>query len=828
MGMSKIKAPVSLRSYTMAAPRIIISDTNASGRVTLACLIAASSIGGAEAQQSPLPPVTIDAPITRPKPPSAKPSPEQIRARNALRRAARKKQPTVQQPVAPAPDPATVVAPNSNPYADPAAPYKANRVASSKFAQPILDTPKSITVLTKEVLEDKGATSIREAVRTTPGLTLGTGEGGNAFGDRFFIRGFDARNDVFIDGIRDPAVSIRENFFTEQIEILRGPASSFAGRGTAGGALNIVTKQAGDRNFYTAESTIGTDGTKRFTFDINQVISPTFSFRAGGMWQNADIAGRNYIYDDRWGGFLSTKWTPNDNLKVTFNYVHVDLDALPDFGVPYYRPSTATAAGGPFTEFGVPRGTFYGFVNRDFQKTTQDFGTLAAEYYVNDWVTLNTKFRAERSILNYIGTLPESPVITNPNRNLWTVSANPQSRYQTTDVLANQTDLTAKFMTGAWHNTMVGGFEISRESVTRDSYTGLTSEALPGGFSGSGSLVGVNIFNPTNNFLPFSTQPTLLGQPVFIPVDTKSVYLMDTANYRDLVILNGGIRYDDYNVSATNFQGSQSIQSGLVNWNAGITVKPLPFASVYAAYATSSNPVGAELDGRSAQYGGLAPFIAGNPTQVFGPERNKAAEIGTKWELFDRRLLATVALFRTEKDNAREAATVNGVAGTIVAGAAYQVQGIDIEVEGKITDKWSVFGGVVLMESKVTKSNVPPANLILYSTNVGLPLANIAHQSFNLLTKYRVFDRVEVGGQATYLSKIYGGTFLAANQGTSIPDHWRFDAFVEGRIDAHWTVKLAIYNIFNELYYDSLYQSATPFVAVAPGRSATLSLKATF
>ena len=75
-------------------------------------------------------------------------------------------------------------------------------------------------------------------------MTLGTGEGGNAFGDRFFIRGFDARNDVFIDGVRDAGVSVRENFFTEQVEILRGPGSSFAGRGTTGGAINIVTKQA--------------------------------------------------------------------------------------------------------------------------------------------------------------------------------------------------------------------------------------------------------------------------------------------------------------------------------------------------------------------------------------------------------------------------------------------------------------------------------------------------------------------------------------------------------------------------------------------------------
>ena len=141
------------------------------------------------------------------------------------------------------------LAADRDPYADPAAPYKADRVqASGKFPEPLLNTPKTITVLTKEVLADKNATSLPRSARSnTAGVTLGTGEGGNAFGDRFFIRGFDARNDVFIDGIRDPGVSVRENFFTEQIEILRGPASSYAGRGTAGGAINIVTKQASDR-----------------------------------------------------------------------------------------------------------------------------------------------------------------------------------------------------------------------------------------------------------------------------------------------------------------------------------------------------------------------------------------------------------------------------------------------------------------------------------------------------------------------------------------------------------------------------------------------------
>ena len=123
----------------------------------------------------------------------------------------------------------------------------------------------------------------------------------------------------------------------------------------------------------------------------------------------------------------------------------------------------------------------------------------------------------------------------------------------------------------------------------------------------------------------------------------------------------------------------------------------------------------------------------------------------------------------------------------ISAGAAYQIRGIDLEVAGKITDKWSVFGGLVLMKSEVTKSLVPPANPALFTTNVGLPLANIANQSFSLLSKYQLDDIWEVGGQAVYRSKIYGGTLLAANQGTSLPSFWRFDTFAEAKINKNWT-----------------------------------------
>ena len=239
------------------------------------------------------------------------------------------------------------LAADRNPYADPAAPYKVDHVqASGKFPEPMLNTPRTITVLSKEVLADKSATLLKDVARTTAGVTLGTGEGGNAFGDRFFIRGFDARNDVFIDGVRDSGVSVRENFFTEQVEILRGPGSSFAGRGTTGGAINIVTKQAStDRSFYNMDTTFGTDQTKRVVLDVNQVISPTLAIRAGGLFQDANVAGRNYITDDRGGGFIAMTWKPVDAIKVQANYIHTDLHGIPDFGVPYYRPASTALPG---------------------------------------------------------------------------------------------------------------------------------------------------------------------------------------------------------------------------------------------------------------------------------------------------------------------------------------------------------------------------------------------------------------------------------------------------------------------------------------------------
>jgi catecholate siderophore receptor len=816
---NRIHIPRSLRNAAHNYPSRLADPKNAVG---MACAMAVGSVGSADAQQGPasaLPPVNVDAPIARPRPPAPKASQAQVKARTALRRTAQARRvtaPPVAAPAAGAPSAAAlpILARgdiSGDPYANPASPYQAERLASPRFTQPILDTPKTITVVTRAVIEDKNATSLRDVLRSTAGVTLGSGEGGNAFGDRFFIRGFDARNDVFIDGIRDPSVSIRENFFTEQIEILRGPASTFAGRGTAGGALNIVTKEATTAgNFYKSEEQFGTDNRRRLTFDVNQVISPALAIRLGGLYQDSNVAGRKYVTDDRDGGAIAITLKPADDWKFTANYIHTALSGLPDFGVPFN-----VQARRPFTESIVPRDTYYGFVNRDFNRVQQDTGTLTAEWTPADWVTVRNRFRAAHSVLDYVGTLPENPVIPG-NGNLFgtTLNLNPQSRYQTVDVTADVTDATFRFYTGPIKHDLVLGTEFSREQVSRQGYTGLTSELFSANFNGTGSFLGVNVLNPPN-LLQFSTIPRKAGNPTVVPVDTKAGYLIETMNFDDLVLLNGGVRFDDYTISSSNNTGSVSAHSGNLNYNIGLTLKPLPNASVYVAHATSSNPVGAELDASSSLYGGLNPTFAGN--QILPPEQNTADEIGVKTELFDRRLLATAALFNTTKTNARETIG-SGNAAVITATGAYRVQGIDLELAGKVTDKLSLFGGYVIMDTRVTRSANPAV--------IGNRLANIANRSFSMLAKYQLTPWLELGAQAVNNSRVAGGT-LAANANV-LPSYWRIDAFLEAKVNESLTVKLYGSNLTDRRIYDALYQSNAPFTLVQPGRTITLIAQTRF
>lgn len=827
--MNSIKAPRSLRGQfqPVAQSRPNAVETVAGLGLMAALAVVAPPV--AQAQTTQLPAVSVTAPAA----PKAKKRPPA--APRAATRAGQGRTAPSARPAAPAaavaPSPGPAGPANANPYAVAGAPYNVQRSASSRLTEPLVNTARTITAIPKEVLEDKGATSLRELARTTPGLTLGSGEGGNAFGDRVFIRGFDARNDMYINGVRDSGVSTRETFMAEQVEIAKGPAGSIAGRGTAGGAINVVTKQPAPQNFYQLSSTLGTDMTRRVTADINHNINKDWAIRANGLFQMADVAGRDHIFDNRYGGSFALQWKPTEDFKSSFDIYHVYLDQMPDWGVPF-DPRTRR----PFTESGLNRNNSYAVNARDFQKNHQTMMTHAMEWKVDPNFVVSNKLRYGYTVTDYVASKPGAPNLTNPDPSLWTVNATPASRYQVNRTIADQLEATAKFNVGPFRHTVVAGLEAQREDYSIDGYSGLTVECNP--TCTTGALT--NLWNPTTWNLAVAGTPVRNGRPAKIKVDTLAGYVLDTINWNDRLFINYGGRVDGYSIARTPF-GAASISRDdvLFNWNAGITYKVLPNASVYAAYATSSNPVGSEVDGGSDQYGAIVPANAN-----FRPERNTSFEAGTKVELFEKKLLLTAAAFQTTKDNAREQ-----VGAVLQDSAAYRVRGVEFGAQGNLTEKFSLFGGLVLMDSKVTKSSVtgslPAGTTPGVEGSLGKPLANLAHQSFNLLAKYKVDDKLTLGGQATWKGEILGGT-LAANRyygGTvnvggvnvaqpagynKLPGGWRFDLFAEYQFDKTFSAKVMVQNIFDKTLYDAFYRSNTPFVYISPGRAAYVTLNAKF
>jgi len=246
--------------------------------------------------------------------------------------------------------------------------------------------------------------------------------------------------------------------------------------------------------------------------------------------------------------------------------------------------------------------------------------------------------------------------------------------------------------------------------------------------------------------------------------------------------------------------------------HAGIVYKPTPISSFYVAYATSQSPIGSELDSTGAQYNGLSPTLVNVP-----PQESRSIEVGTKWELFNRRLLATAALFQTEVDHARTNDNVTATDDANAFKGKYRVRGIELGAAGNITKDWSVYGGLVVLDTEVLRSST--------AQDIGRRLANIPLTQFSLLSRYQVTDRLAIAGAATYGGEIYGGHLAANAANNHTVDWWRFDAFAEYKLTSNVDLKISGLNLTDELYYDAIYQATDSFAFVAPGRAAYLSVR---
>ncbi|WP_298023188.1 TonB-dependent siderophore receptor [uncultured Parasphingopyxis sp.] len=713
---------------------------------------------------------------------------------------------------------------DANPNADPDAPYRVQRSSNGRLTEEVRDTPRSVTIVPKEVLEDIGAQSFREAVRSVPGVTLGTGEGGNAFGDRIFIRGFEARNDVYIDGMRDPGVSSREIFAVEQIEIVRGPSSFLGGRGTTGGAVSLESKTPLDSDFIIGEGSIGTENMYRGTLDINQNIGDDFAFRLNGLYHNADTPGRDYVFSERYGIAGALVWEPAPGFTLAADYYHFRLDGMSDYGQPFDTDTQEP--------FDVDGDNFYGVVGRDFLENGSDIGTVTLRYSEEDLVEVRSMFRYGEVYNRYIVSAPRAPCrfalnadgsCSNAGPELpldqWTVAVGSPQRNATTRYYANITDATFRFDTGGIGHTLVTGFEYSNERISNRRY------AIPDFVEdGGGNQINTptsfvrNLLdpNPVLGFdIPVSLDPT---PPTVTEVDAMGVYLIDTIKFSPQFEALLGIRFDTYDIDqfqpARIFRGqplpASQIGNGaeFVNYQAALVYKPVEPLTIYGSFSTSSNPSGEQLDATNDVYGGLQ-----TGTDALQPERNTAFEIGVKYEPNDN-LLLTAAMFHITKDNAREQ-TAPGVFALV---GEQRSQGIELSAAGNPLPGVSVFAGYAFVDAEITDSADP--------TVIGSRFANIPRHSGNILVTFEPFPGFQIGGQVYAQSRIFGGTLGAGTP--SVDGYVRLDAVARYRLSEQAELRLNVLNLTDERYYDAIYRSGAPFAYVAPGRSAFLTLTAGF
>ena len=266
--------------------------------------------------------------------------------------------------------------------------YIPTNLGLSRLPEPIKDIPQSITVIPQELMQEQAVTSFRDALRNVTGISLAAGEGGGAQGDNLTLRGFSARNDYFLDGIRDQGSYTRDVFNLESIEVLKGPSAVLFGRGSTGGAINQVSKIPRLEPLYTATAECGHRATLRGTADIDQPLSKTVGYSsqfAGARCQ--DFVDRNEAEAKRFGFAPSIAFGLGTPTQLTLSYLVQTEDNLPDYGIPYLFGKPAP----------VDRANFYGLANEDFEDVLLNIFTARLEHRFNDQLNLRNTLRYSRT-----------------------------------------------------------------------------------------------------------------------------------------------------------------------------------------------------------------------------------------------------------------------------------------------------------------------------------------------------------------------------------------------------------------------------------------------
>ncbi|MBN8232554.1 TonB-dependent siderophore receptor [Corallococcus macrosporus] len=666
--------------------------------------------------------------------------------------------------------------------------YNVTEPSLTRLPRPLVDTPQTITVVPERVMEEQQATTLRDALRNVSGITVTAGEGGRQ-GDSFSLRGFSAQTDTLRDGVRDLGWFTRDTFNLEGVEVYFGPSSVLFGRGSTGGAINLVTKKARKGSFTDLRLSGGTSPTGRLEADVNREISDSVQFRVSAVGQLAGVAGRDIVKENRVGIAPSARFQLAEKVALEVDYFYQHEDSVPDYGQPYFNGYPVGVT------LDVPRENFYGVKDSDTELVNAHIGSarLLAD--------LGGTFRLTNT-LRYGGVnrfaRPTAPRGLTPVAAPTTIG---RQRFETTadnTYFADQLDVRGGFTTGFLKHNANIGLDISREQREQ----GRVNLTLNGG------NVPADLFDPDNS-PDLSGVARVPGATNYSRQWNLGAYASDQIQITKYVEVLGTLRLDnlhsDYETKAANGDiAAFEQENSLFNWRLGLVLHPVENTSVYGMYGTSTNP--------SAELATLS-----NDTVTLDPEKNETFEIGAKSDLITERLSVNAAVFRTNKKNARVPnSTPDGP--PVVLEGKQRVQGYALGVAGSPVRGWNVFANYTFLDASIQEHT----NDFLE----GQRLVNTPKRSLSLWTTYAILDSLSVGGGATYQDVATVNNPANATVVLSkVPNYWRFDAFASYTVLKKVDLQLNVYNLTDKLYYDSYYGGqAVP----ADGISALLSAHVRF
>ena len=655
--------------------------------------------------------------------------------------------------------------------------YKVDESTNPKLPDSLQDTPQSITIVPLEVMREQAAFSLRDALRNVTGISIAAGEGGGAQGDNLTLRGFSARNDIFVDGIRDFGQYTRDTFNLESVEVLKGPSAVMFGRGSTGGAINQVSKSPSLQPGRTFSLTSGYGPTVRGTVDVNQPLGDTSALRLNLLGYYNDVVDRDEIWLSRFGiapAYTVGLGTPTQ-FSAYFYYTHDE--GTPDYGFPYVSGTVPD----------VPRGNNYGLANQDFERDDVYILTLRLDHAFSDAIKMRNALRVAYYHREAAVSPPANPVVpAGTPLSLITVTRGHTERDEHDSNFTEQTDFTFRFDTWGLKHTLIAGLEFSYEisDVTRWGFTNIPT---------------------TNLIFPDPLRPTDMGRTTNFRGRTEAfnfgAYFVDEIAITQWLKIMGGLRFDHFDTDFENkFLRQEFSQiNNEFSPRAALIVQPTPQQTYYFSYGTSFNP--------SAE--GLA--LAINTTSA-EPEKNVSYEVGAKWDLFGSRLSVATAVFQIDKTNAR---TTDPALGVMVNEGTQRVRGFEVSGAGTILPRWNIFAGYTFLDSEVVES----LDVVTGIPVEGKEIPNVVRHTATLWTTWDITDQWQVGGGAFYSSRRFANNINTIE----VPWYARGDVTVAYRPIKSFELRANIINVSDERYTDGVHPSHA-----IPGTARTYLLTGTW